>query len=502
MNDTPNGEGTPLRKHALHGLQYSTQAVPRDNRQTFDSPSFILFFLADFLSPLTMPKKAGSRRRDETWTGFDHAIRVAKKAKSDGEASYRERRKAALTRDSKARHDWHKLRLHIVKTEREVDKLRERLRAWDDIAEEEEREKIQVEEERKAQVQQVEPSTSRKKGRKGPESWKLRGAARPAWEVYDFDTRYVDPYIKDHEQANEKAKRSRNILVLYKGRLGDESNNGPPQPQSRNFLSLLMQLGHLCLQAKKYKAARAAFIECMDLDGTEYPITSARCHLMRLYLEANRPDSARRLWERLPNDKSVWIRYSAALVEYVSWRLLKEKDSTRDSAETLLAQAIQANVFCAYYLAYFEEFESVMEYTEDIEDADEQTLEEAIEYCCSEQHGTWLGTEGAIEWLQKVIWRVLNGRSIAGGALSSSDVEWQARLKQLEDDYERRKGVGDADESQRDNEEHDVGLRNNDEEPDVKMFAGMFRTAMEMLQESGAFAKEFPDSDVEQDTRS
>jgi hypothetical protein len=429
-----------------------------------------------------MPKKAGSRRREETWTGFDHAIRAAKKAKSDGEESYRERRKAALTRDSKAQHDSHKLRLHIVKTEREVDKLRERLRAWDDIAEEE-REKKLLEEERKAHEQQVEPSTSRKKGRKGPESWKLRGAARPAWEVYDFDTRYVDPYIKDQEEAHKKAKRSRNVLLLYKGRLGDESSNGPPQPQSRNFLALLMQLGHLCLQAKKYKAARAAFIECMDLDGTEYPITSARCHLMRLYLEANRPDSARRLWERLPKDKSVWIRYSAALVEYVSWKILKEKGSTRDSAETLLAQAIQANVFCAYYLAYFETFETVMEYTEDIEDANEQTLEEAIEYCCSEQHGAWLGTEGAIEWLQQVIWRALNGRPIASGALSSSDMEWQARLKQLEDDYDRRKSVGDGDESCIDDKKPDVESQNDDEEPDVKMFAGMFRTGMEMLRD-------------------
>jgi hypothetical protein len=395
--------------------------------------------------------------------------------------------------------------LHIVKTEREVDRLRERLSAWDDVAEVE-REKKRLEEEEKRISQEQQDEQSKKKGKKGPESWKLRGAARPAWEVYDFDTRYVDPYMKDQEEAHKKAKRSRNILVLYKGRLGDESDNGPPQPQSRNFLALLMQLGHLCLQAKKFKAARAAFIECMDLDGTEHPITSARCRLMRLYLEANRPDSARRLWERLPNEKSVWIRYSAALVEYVSWKLLKEKGSTRESADALLAQAIQANVFCAYYLAYFETFESVMEYTEDIEDAYEQTLEEAIEYCCSEQHGAWLGTEGAIEWLQRVILRALNGRPLAGGALGSSDMEWQDRLVQLEEDYESRKSdggssesrSGDAHDESRSDDDHDES-QSDDEEPDTKMFAGMFRTGLEMLQDAGEFAKEVPDSDAEDD---
>lgn len=36
----------------------------------------------------------------------------------------------------------------------------------------------------------------------------MQGAARPTWEVYDFDTRYVDPYIKDQEEAHKKAKRS------------------------------------------------------------------------------------------------------------------------------------------------------------------------------------------------------------------------------------------------------------------------------------------------------
>lgn len=413
-----------------------------------------------------MPKNAGSKRpRGEAWTGLDHAIRAEKlkRSKNDGEpsSSYQARRKAALTRDSRQQLESSKLRLHITKTQREVDNLRSRLQAWNDVEEAER----QRQEELQLQQQEQPPQKSKKKG---PESWKLRGAARPASEVYDFDVRYQDKHTKEHEEAMQKAKRSRNVLAIYKGRLGEE--DGPPQPASRNFLALLMQLGHLNLQAKKYKAARAAFIECMDLDGTSQPITSARNHLMRLYLEANRPDSARRLWERLPNDSSVWIRYSAALVEYVSWKLLGEEGSTQETAEALLAQAIRANVFCAYYLAFLDSFTSVMEYTDEIEDADEQTLEEAIEYCCSEQCAAWMETEGSIEWLRNVVLRVLNGEQVAG--LSRADLDWEDRLNELIKEQEEEKSNQESGE---------------DDEHDRSMFSGMFRTGMEMLQDAGEF---------------
>ena len=348
-------------------------------------------------------KKRSSTTTTTAWTGFDHAIRKKQKKEEDAPLSQRERRTIARTRDSKEKRDAQKLHLHITKTQREIDKLRERLQNWDD-----------VEEAKKEQQQEEEEPSTKKKGRKGPETWKLRGAARPASEVYDFDTRYEDPHLKAHEEATAKAKRQRNLLAIYKGRLGDDDDSSedcPPQPHCRNLLALLMQLGMLYLEAKKYKAARAAFLECMELDGTEHPITSARARLMRLYLEANRPDSARRLWERLPNDTSAWIRFSAALVEYVSWKVLDEEGSSQASAEALLAQAIRSNVYCAYYLGFHDVFESVMEYTDEIEEADEGTLEEAIEYCNSEQWGAWIGTDGAVDWVRGVLLRATQGQS-------------------------------------------------------------------------------------------
>ena len=439
-------------------------------------------------------KVSGKRNRTggdtEAWSASDHLIRKAKQElKQNQKQEERARRSALLTRDSKEKREEGKLRLHIKRVQRQLDKLRERLESWDDVEEKRLLEQLKAEEERKRQ-EALEPK--KKKGRKGPETWKLKGAARPAWQVYDFDTRYVDPHIKAHEEAKKKAKRCRNILSTCKGKFGEEEK-GVPQPHCREFLSLLMQLGNLARQANQLKTARQAFLECIELDSSENPVTPARCQLMRLYMDANRPDSARRLWERLPSDDpSVWIRYSAALVEYVSWKLLGEEGSSQETAETLLTRAIRANVFCAYYLGFFDTFSEVMDYVDEIEDADEeQPLEEAIEYCNSEQMGAWQGTDGAMEWVRDFVLSGLHSHSVSDEKLSSSDLEWRDKLSEIRRDYEASEG-----QSNRDIDESG-GLVDNDSDPsedndsvaDVAMFAGMFETAMEMLEEEGKLMK-------------
>ena len=274
-----------------------------------------------------------------------------------------------------------------------------------------------------------------------------------------------------------------------------EGDKEIPQPHCREFLSLLMQLGNLARQANQLKTARQAFIECMELDSVDSPITPARCHLMRLYMDANRPESARRLWEKLPDeDPSVWIRYSAALIEFVSWKLLDEEGSSQEKAELLLAKAIRANVFCSYYIAFFDTFSDVMDYADEIEDADEGVpLEEAIEYCNSEQMGAWMGTEGAVDWVRDVVLRGLHAHPVADGELSTSDLQWKDKIDNIKKQYEEeamQEMRSDEQDSKNSEAEDDV---DSDEESgneegsvvDTAMFAGMFETAMEMLEEGG-----------------
>ena len=433
-------------------------------------------------------KGGGGKRGGDSsvhWSSNHHAIRKAKQQRKrvSEKQEERERRSALLTRDSKQKRDEGKNRLHIKRTQRMLEKLRERLENWDDVAEEE---LIRKEEaERKKAKERLENPT--KKGRKGPETWKLKGAARPAHLVYDFDTRYIDPYQKAHEEAKKKALRCRNIFVLCKGKFGFENEQDTPQPYCREYLSLLMQLGNLCMHSQQIKTARKCFLECMELDSHLQPITPARCQLMRLYLEANRPDSARRLWERLsPTDPAVWIRYSAVLVEFVSFKILEEDGSSEQKCEDRMIDAIKSNIYCAYYLAFFDDFDRVMEYTEDIEDADDASpLEQAIEYCNSEQLGAWKGTDGAIDWVRNFIVRNLNNISTSKEQkLSASDLDWREALSKIRMKHD----VHDVHDLNKNDQDDDKTNTSDDESiVDSKMYTSMFETAMEMLEDSGAF---------------
>ena len=194
-------------------------------------------------------------------------------------------------------------------------------------------------------------------------------------------------------------------------------------------------------------------------------------------MEANRPGSARRLWERLPsNYSSVWIRYSAVLLEFVSWKILREDGSSRESAEKMLAHAVRSNVFCAFYIAYHDTFDKVMEYTtDDVEDADDGSLEQAIEYCTSEQMGNWLGTEGAVDFVKNAIKTVLNGGGDEEGNIhhfNISDLQWEEKIAKIEMDCD-----------------DDVVIDEEEPEPDVLMFSGMFRVGMDMISDAGGLSE-------------
>lgn len=451
-----------------------------------------------------------SKKSQSGWGHEQHEARVSRKVtkldsqqqndadKNDDDATKNKKRKRGYERSIHLSHDSYekkeesKLRLHISKTNREIEALRGRLKNWDEVEEQAAfKKKLEMEEKKiLAEAQASDKSVKRRKKRLGPETWKLRGAARPANEVYDFDTRYVDPHIKAHEEAKAKAKRVVNVFHFCKGSFGQEVDESADDGKHvsgllletcRSFLSVSMQAALLNLEAKKFKSARERFLEIIELEGytSMNPSTNARCRLMRMYIEANRPESARRLWEKIPvNYSSVWIRYSAALLEFVSWKILEEEGSTEDSASQLLVEAIKSNVFCAYYVAFYDTFEKVMEYTDDAEDAPDGSLEQAIEYFTSEQMGSWIGTEGAIDWIRKTIVDALNRNVKCTTGLNSDDLEWEEKINKIEMEHETI--LKDED-----------GQTEDEDEPDAAMFAGMFRVGMDMLSDSGELIKTY-----------
>ena len=514
-------------------------------------------------------------------------------------------KRSHLAHDNYDQIDSQKSRLATAQIQRKINKLKDRLENWDPVEEAQLASKKQqqqlLEEEDKNSIEYkmkldahnhqldkkarqkasseyqllhakhgVNSSTHRRKSnlrskpRPGPETWKLRGAARPAHEVYDFDTRYVDVHIKARDEANAKARRSWNVLCKCRGRFAlDEEGEGidedeeiakddsegsnnsrekksssssgfsPPQPYCRQYLSLLTQLASLHLHRRNYSSARTALLEAINLEGPthSHSITNARYQLMNMYLHTNRPSSARKLCSLLHNDNSAWIKYSAALIEYVSWNILHEDGSTAQTAERLLTHAIRGNVYVVYLLGWSSTFEKSMEYTNEVCDGHELESEsgsvlEAIEYGCScyddnNEEGEddedkkiekgmaiWLGTEGSLDWMRSVVLRVLNDENSnhEGGAenedrLTRADLlSWESKLNKEEEEFEKDrtereeqklalslKEDGKIDYGH--NSEEEEGENDREEEPDVVMYAGMFRTAMDWLQDAGEFLK-------------
>ena len=487
--------------------------------------------------------KGKKRNRNDGWTASDHNAQLEKKERRNAKmmgtkttqqqqptrnlhhasatttttatstfTTKRMDRTSRLTHNTPEKRDAARLQLHITKVQREISELKQRLTNWDPV-----REAQRKDEQRKQQRAQQQEATNndddnapKRRGRLGPESWKLRGAARPAWQVYDFDTRYVDPYAADHARAAAAQARSMNLLLLRPSHPitttattmdGDTSGSSTyllhsvAPEEAREYLGLLMQLGHLAQEAKQYKTARAAFLECIELEGyddnmspgitassplssspppTTSTMTCARESLMRMYMDLERYDAAYRFGERLPRDTSCVIRFTMAVV---AMHLQKDDAIVTE----LLVQAVKSNIFATYYLCYYDIFQSAIEFTDDLADGDDEpqsTFEEALEYCSSPLVTLWKTTDGALAQLKALL-----SSSSSSGIFRTSDLEWDGRLSQIESQFHTRDRSGNERNSDDDDDDDDDHLDTTNG-LDVPMFANMFRTAMEMAQES------------------
>jgi len=244
---------------------------------------------------------------------------------------------------------------------------------------------------------------------------------------------------------------------------------------------------------------------------------------MNMYLHTNRPSSARKLSNLLQNDESAWIKYSMALIEYISWNLLNEEGSTSSTAEEMLKLAIRGNVYVVYLLAFSTTFEKSMEYTNEVcveheLESNSCSLLEAIEYgcnCYNEGEGDsdegkgmdkgmaiWMSTEGSLDWVRSVVLRVLNDNSDSASGNGEEDrltkadlLSWESKLNKEEEVYEKERNEKEqqklALKVSKEDGKIDYGNdpEEDDEELDVVMYAGMFRTAMDWLSDAGELLK-------------
>merc|ERR1712127_827082 len=116
--------------------------------------------------------------------------------------------------------------------------------------------------------------------------------------------------------------------------------------------------------------------------------------------------------------------------------------------------------------------------------------------------------EGSLDWVRSVMLRVLNeSEEDAESDLKSKNpvgvdatpllrkadlLSWESKLNAEGEDYERERHEKEErlsfEEADGGSTEKDEDMQ--DEEPDVVMYAGMFRTAMDWLQDAGEFLKE------------
>mmetsp|Transcript_22273 Transcript_22273/g.42413 ORF Transcript_22273/g.42413 Transcript_22273/m.42413 type:complete len:223 (-) Transcript_22273:47-715(-) len=142
--------------------------------------------------------------------------------------------------------------------------------------------------------------------------------------------------------------------------------------------------------------AVAAYEECMKLDTQDKSIF--RRPLVSSYLEVGLAEKARALMEQFSTDTSTVFRYSNALIEFISWKLLGEPGASEELAAKSLRLAFAANQYVAVVLTCAEVFLEVITGAKEIRNARQGTVEDAFEYCAWD-HALWLETDGAREWL-------------------------------------------------------------------------------------------------------
>lgn len=425
-----------------------------------------------------MPKNKSNKRKQQgaAWSAADHAERQeqkqSKQQKKDPTPKSKQQqvRTALLSHDTFDKRQQLKLKLHFTKTNRKIEQLKSRLEQWDPIIEAQMQRKEEEEEQQKQEQLLREEQEGKKKKqwrRPGPETWQLKGAARPAHLVYDFDTRYQCPHQKAHEDYKAKQSRLKNFLQVP---FPSTANEDRAASVLRDYLSTLMQCGHL--QVEMGASPISYWQECMALEQLHsLHLTTAQRDSLQWYMEQGDYDQAEQFLQNnnhATDETDVWWIFSSA------WLAVELK---RTNVSERMTCAIRNNPFCAYYLAFYETFDGVFEYQNELQEADDipqSSLEEAIEFCSTGAGEMWR-TNGADQILQRILLEALQRppQDVATGGLTWKDLEWKSRLEKMELAYEKQKDEDSDDE----------------EGPDISMYAEMFRTSMDMLEQAGKIPK-------------
>lgn len=227
----------------------------------------------------------------------------------------------------------------------------------------------------------------KKKGRLGYETWKLRGAARPADTLIDTFEDYNDPHA--------------GTVDMFTLHMGSFSSH----PQTKVYLDLLTQLAVACGEAGFTRKEAETYERVLQIDAEDKD-NCRHLYVMSL-LDRGEAGKARALIERFSaTDTGTVMTYSMVLVEVVSWMALEEAGASEALATSAIERAYLANPYALVCLSYASIFEDVVEYADEINPAKcvPGSVQEAIWYCCRQEvKSPWSELEGGEEWLRSIL---------------------------------------------------------------------------------------------------
>ena len=196
----------------------------------------------------------------------------------------------------------------------------------------------------------------------------------------------------------------------------------PPQFVCKEYLAVLLEVGHLRREIGRDGAAAWAFVECAELDGDGEGKfeTDTRDRTVRTYTLLKKYQSAIELYI---DAQTTWTAYAAALLPHLSNGGIAEET---DGDVRAAAAAVRAHPLVAWIFANAAiktaSGGGIAEAVEEVDGAPPGTAAETLEYGANEQMDLWAGCALA----RACLGRALRGVAEEGAAVG--DADWAGRL--------------------------------------------------------------------------
>jgi hypothetical protein len=232
-------------------------------------------------------------------------------------------------------------------------------------------------------------SEPRQPGRLGPETWKLRGAARPWAElpenregpaIEDENGRAITPYVDGADKWN--------------GLMGKFSAD----PETREYLSVLFKFAEACCESGFTNQACEHYEEALRLDKEDK--MGARARMVSCLMDDGEAQRARGVIDADTTGNAA-MQYHKAMIEFVAWSINDEVEggACEELATAELKKAFDANPYFLVWVVHENVFNQVVEYVNEIKEWETQpgSVEEAF-VVAGRDGPLWAETDGALEW--------------------------------------------------------------------------------------------------------